>query len=51
MASSEKAVGAMRSLVNVGKLHLECARVFHKTLLMPILMYRSKTFMEREGKI
>ena len=36
---------AIRSLVNAKSLQLECARVLHDLLLMPVLMYDSETMM------
>ena len=36
-----KVAGANRSLVNARDLKLECARVLHETLLVPVLMYGS----------
>ena len=39
--------GAIRSLVNA---KLECGRVLHETLLVPVLIYDSET-MEGEGEI
>ena len=35
--------GAIRSLVNVRNLQLQCAMVFHETLFVAVLMYGSKT--------
>ena len=35
--------GAIRSLVNARDLQLECARVLHETLLVPVLIYGSET--------
>ena len=32
---------AIRSLVNTRDMQLECARVFHETLLVPVFMYGS----------
>ena len=40
---SRKVVGAIRYLVNARSLHLECARVLHESLLIPVLMYGSET--------
>ena len=41
MASGRRVAGAIRSLGNARSLQLECARVLHKTLLVPVLMYGS----------
>ena len=45
MANGRKVAGAFRSLVNARDLHLECARVLHETVLVPILMYGSETML------
>ena len=39
VASGRRVAGAIRSLVNARDLQLECARVLHETLLVPVLMY------------
>ena len=36
---------AIRSLVNARDLQLECARVLHETLFVPVLMYGSETMI------
>ena len=36
---NRKMAGAIRSLVNVRDLQLECARVLHETLIVPVLVY------------
>ena len=48
VASRRRVTGAIRSLVNARDLLLECARVLHETLLVPVLMYGSETVMEGE---
>ena len=48
MASGRRVAGAIRSLVNTWDLQLECARVLHKKLLVPVLMYGSETILWRE---
>ena len=48
VASGRKVAGAIRSLVKARDLQLECARVLHKTLLVPVLMYDSKTMLWKE---
>ena len=48
MASGRRVEGAIRSLVNVRGLQLECARVLQETLLIPLLMYDSKTIIWKE---
>ena len=37
--------GAIRSLVNARSQQLECARVFHESLLVPVLTYGSETII------
>ena len=48
MASGRRGTGAIRSLVNARDLQLEYARVFHETLLVPVLMYDSETVLWKE---
>ena len=36
---------AIRSLVNTRGLELDCARVLHDSLLLPVLMYDSETML------
>ena len=43
VVSGRKFAGAIKFLVNARDLQLECARVLHETLLVPILMYDSET--------
>ena len=43
-----KVGGAIRSLINARGLQFECARVLHETLLVPVLMYGSKTMIWKE---
>ena len=40
--------GLFRFPVNARDLQLECARVLHETLLIPVLMYGSKTMLWKE---
>ena len=49
--SGRRVAGAIRSLVNARDLQLECARVLHETLLVPVLMYGSKTVLRKEEEI
>ena len=39
MTSRRRVAVAIRSLVNARGLHLECARVMHEALLVPVLLY------------
>ena len=48
VASGRRVLGAIRSLVNTRDLQLECARVLHETLLVPVLMYGSETMLWKE---
>ena len=48
VASERIVAGAIRSLVNTRDLKLECARVLHETLLVPILLYSSETMLWKE---
>ena len=36
--SGKRVAGAIRSLFNARDLQLECAKILHKTLLVPVLM-------------
>ena len=47
MTSGRKVVGVIRSLVNARSLQLECAKVLHESLLVPVLTYGSETMMWR----
>ena len=46
--SGRRVAGAIRFLVNAKDLQLKCARVLHEILLVPILMYDSKTMLWKE---
>ena len=48
VASGRKVAGAIRSLVNSRDLKLECARVLHETLLVPVFKDGSETILWRE---
>ena len=45
VTSERRVAGAIKSLVNARDLHLECARVLYKTLLVPVLMYDSEPML------
>ena len=45
VASRRRVAGAIRSMVNARDLQLECARVVHETLLVPVFMYGSETML------
>ena len=48
---SRKVAGAISSLVNAMDLQLECTRVVHETLLVPVLMYGNETMLWKEKEI
>ena len=41
-------VGVIRSLVIARDLQIDCGRVLHETLLVPVLTYDSETMMRKE---
>ena len=43
VVSGRRVAGAIRSLVNARDLQLECARVFHEALLVPVFVYGTET--------
>ena len=45
VANERSVAGPIRSLVNARDLQLQCARVLHETLLVPVLMYGSETML------
>ena len=45
MASGRRVAGAIRFMDNARDLQLECARVLHETLLIPVLMYGSEMML------
>ena len=48
VASGRSVAIAIRSLVNAKGLQLECARVLHESLLIPVLTYCSETMIWKE---
>ena len=48
VTSGRRVAGAIRSLVNARDLKSDCARVLHKTLLVPVLSYGSETMLWKE---
>ena len=48
VVSGRRVAGAIRSLVNVRDLELECTRILHETLLVPVLMYGSEKMLWKE---
>ena len=48
MASGRRVAGGIRSLVNARSLQLECARVLHESLLMPVLTYGSEIMIRKK---
>ena len=47
-ASGKRVAGVIRSLANARDLQLECARVLHEKLLVPVLIYGSETMLWKE---
>ena len=47
MESGRNIAPAIRSLVNARSLQLDCARVLHQSLLVPILTYGCETMIKR----
>ena len=50
MASGRNVASVIRSLINTRDLQLECVRVLHETLLVPVLMYGSETMLWKEER-
>ena len=48
VASGRRVSGVIRSIVNARDLQIECARVLHETMLVPVLMYGSETMLWKE---
>ena len=45
VANGRRVAGAIRSLVSVMSLHLDCARVSNESMLVPVLTYGSRTMI------
>ena len=45
MNSGRRVSGALSSLVNARSLQLQCARVLHESLLVPVITYGSETMI------
>src|SRR5678816_433561 len=45
VVNGRKVAGAIKSLVNVKGLSLECARVSHEGMMLPVLLYSSETMV------
>src|SRR5678816_2220515 len=45
VVNGRKVAGAIKSLVNAKGLSLECARVLHEGMLLPVLLYSSETMV------
>src|SRR5678815_1193791 len=45
VVNGRKVAGVIKSLVNVKELSLECARVLHEGMLLPVLLYSSETMV------
>ena len=50
VVSERRVVGAIRFLVSTRGLQLECARVLHETLLVPVLIYGSEAIIWKEER-
>ena len=50
VVSGRRVAGVIRSLVNDRSLQLDCARVLHESLLVPVLTYGSETMIWREER-
>ena len=48
VASGRRVAGATKYLVNARGLELECAKVLHELLLVPVPMYSSETMILRK---
>ena len=48
VVSGRRVAGVIRSLVNARSLQLQCARVLHESLLIPVLTWGSETKIWRE---
>ena len=49
VASGRRVAGAISPLVNARDLKIECARILHETLLVPVLTYGSETILWKEN--
>ena len=50
VVSGRRVAGVIRSLDNAWSLQLECGRVLHESLLVPVIAYGSETKIWREKK-
>ena len=48
VTSGRRVAGAIRSMVNARNLQLECARVLHETLFVPVLIYGSEAMLWKD---
>ena len=48
VVSGRRVAGVVRFPVNIRSLQLECAKVLHESLLVPVLIYVSDTMIWRE---
>ena len=49
-ACGRRVAGAIRSLANARDLQVECDRVLHEQLLVPVLMYGNETMLWKEER-
>ena len=45
VACGKRVAGAIRSLINPRDMQLQCARVLHKTVLVPVHIYGNETML------
>ena len=50
VANMRVVAGAIRSLVNARDFQIECAKLLHETILVPVLTYGSETMLWEEKK-
>ena len=51
VANGRRVAGAIRFLINARSLEVDCVRVLHESLLVPVLMYDSETREERSREL
>ena len=50
VVSGRRVAGVIRSLVKAKDLQLECARVLHETLVVPVITYGSETMLGKRKR-
>ena len=51
VGSGRRVTGAIKFLVNARSLQLECAKVLHESMLVPILTYGSETIWRERSRV